>query len=135
MQLKKLAMFAYDENAVDAGGKLLVYFGIALSGREFVAGLATACFGQIAVSLNDRPQTIGEAAKRLIGTIICAFFAAMACGLPFVNSVPPVVVMGMAGALSMTLIKILDAFKRKADDSADVAAGRLLDKVKDKVGG
>ena len=135
MKLKKLAMLAYDENVADAGGKLLVYFGIALSGREFVAGLATALAGQIAVSLNDNPQTISEATKRLIGTIICAFFAAMACGLPVVNTVPPAIVMGMAGALSMTLIKILDAFKRKADNSADAAADKLLDRVKDKVGG
>jgi len=37
--------------------------------------------------------------------------------------------------LSMTLIKILDAFKRKADNSADAAAEKLLDRVKDKVGG
>ena len=59
----------------------------------------------------------------------------MACGLPVLNTVPPAIVMGMAGALSMTLIKILDAFKRKADNSADAAAEKLLDRVKDKVGG
>ena len=123
------------ETIIDSSGKLLVFFGIALSGREFVAGIATAIFGQIAVSLNDRPQTIGEAIKRLVGTILCAFFAAMACGLPIVKSFPPVIVMGMAGALSMTIIKILDAFKRKADSKADQAADKILDNVKDRFGG
>jgi len=134
---KMIHLFALDEPeaVVDASGKLLVFFGIALSGREFVAGIATAIFGQIAVSLNDRPQTIGEAIKRLVGTILCAFFAAMACGLPIVKSFPPVIVMGMAGALSMTIIKILDAFKRKADSKADQAADKILDNVKDRFGG
>ena len=123
------------ETVVDAGGKLLVYFGIALSGREFVAGIATAIFGQIAVSLNDRPQTVGEGIKRLIATIICAFFAALACGMPVVKEFPAVIVMGMAGAMSMTILKVIDAFKRKADSRADEAADKILDRVKDKFGG
>ena len=134
---KMIHLFALDEPeaVVDASGKLLVYFGIAMSGREFVAGLAVAIFGQIAVSLNDRPQTIGESVKRLVATMICAFFAALACGMPVVKEFPSVIVMGMAGALSMTIIKILDAFKRKADSKADQAADKILDNVKDRFGG
>lgn len=136
--LKKIAtLFAVEEPgaAVDASGKLLVYFGIAITGQEFAAGLATAVFGQVAISLNDRPQTVGEAARRLIGTILCAMFAAMCSGLPIVKSIPTVVLMGLAGAFSMTLLKILDAFKKKADNSADAAADKIMDGVKNKLGG
>jgi len=132
---KMIHLLALDdpETLMDASGKLLVFFGIALSGREFVAGIATAIFGQIAVSLNDHPKTAGEASKRLVGTILCAFFAAMISGMPIVNNIPAVVLMGMAGALSMCIIKVMDAFKKKADNSADAIADKLIDRVKDKL--
>ena len=130
-----IQLLALDEPAtlVDAGGKALMYFGIAISGREFSAGMATAIFGQIAVSLNDPPKTTGEATKRLIGTVLCAFFAAMISPMPIVNNIPVAVLMGCAGALSIPLVKIFSAVKNKADSSADAIADKIVDNVKNKL--
>lgn len=113
--------------------KVLLYFGIAMSAQQFAAGMATAIFGQVAVSLNDKPSSLGEALKRLVSTIVCAFFAAMVSGLPIVRDVPKVVLMGLAGAFATCLIKILGSVKRRGDKEVDSIADKIVDAAKNRI--
>lgn len=135
---KLLAFLAWDD-AESAAGAMLIYFGIGISSKEMVAGMAVAMMGQVLVSLNDPPITKSDAAKRLIGTILCAFLAAMVSGWatksgwPLVKDIPTVVLMGCAGALSMTIIKIIGKYQKNVDNSADAIADKLFDKSKDKL--
>lgn len=129
--------WVFSEEHADTGAvvlsKFLLYFGIAMSTQQFAAGMATAIFGQVAVSLNDKPQSLGEVFKRLIGTMLCGTFAAMASGMPIVKEIPTVVLMGLAGAFSMCLIKLFDAVRKRGDKEVDNIADKIIDAAKDRI--
>ena len=139
MKISRMLGYLFWDDPDSTAWKILIYFGIGVSGREFVAGMAVAMCGQIAVSLNDPPKTKGEAAKRLIGTLLCALFAAMFSGWaakgnwPVVADIPTVILMGCAGALSMSIIKIMGKYQKNVDNSADAIADKLFDKSKDRL--
>ncbi len=137
MKMAKLLGYVLWEDPDSKAWKFLIYFGIGVSSREMVAGMATAVMGQVCVSMSDPPKTRGEAAKRLIGTILCAFFAAMTSGWavkgnwPVVSDIPTVILMGCAGALSMSIIKVMGRYQKNVDNSADALADKLFEKSKD----
>lgn len=139
MKIHKLLGYVLFEDPDSTAWKFLIYFGIGISSREMVAGMAVAMMGQVLVSLNDPPLTKSNAAKRLIATILCAFLAAMVSGWatksgwPLVKDIPTVVLMGCAGALSMTIIKIVGKYQKNVDNSADAIADNLFEKSKDKL--
>jgi len=139
MKIPKLLGYVLWEDPDSTAWKFLIYFGIGISSREMVAGMAVAMMGQVLVSLNDPPKSRADAAKRLIATILCAFLAAMVSGWatksgwPLVKDIPAVVLMGCAGALSMTIIKIVGKYQKNVDNSADAIADKLFDKSKDKL--
>lgn len=137
--MRKLVAYLLWEDPDSTTWKVLIYFGIGISSREMVAGMAVAMMGQVLVSLNDPPTTKANAAKRLVATILCAFLAAMVSGWatksgwPLFKDIPAVVLMGCAGALSMTIIKIIGRYQKNVDNSADAIADKLFDKSKDKL--
>jgi cyanate permease len=137
--MRRLIAFLFLDDPDSTAWKMLIYFGIGISSREMVAGMTVAMMGQVLVSLNDPPVTKSNAAKRLVATMLCAFLAAMVSGWatksgwPLVKDIPAVVLMGCAGALSMTIIKIAGKYQKNVDNSADAIADKLFEKSKDKL--
>lgn len=137
--MRRLLAFFLWEDHESTAWKFLIYFGIGISSREMIAGMAVAMMGQVLVSLNDPPKTKADAAKRLIGTILCAWLAAMVSGWatrsgwPLVKDIPTVVLMGCSGALSMTIIKVIGKYQKNVDNSADAIADKLFERSKDKL--
>lgn len=137
--MRRLLAFFLWEDPESTAWKFLIYFGIGISSREMIAGMAVAMMGQVLVSLNDPPKTKADAAKRLIGTILCAWLAAMVSGWatrsgwPLVKDIPTVVLMGCSGALSMTIIKVIGKYQKNVDNSADAIADKLFERSKDKL--
>lgn len=118
---------------VTASNQILLTLGIALATQEFTAGVIVACLGQVAVSLQDPPGTWWELIKRVVGTLIVAYIAAICCGE--IGTIKPyyMLIMGVSGAFSMVLIKVLGLVKKKAESRAEPVADKIIGIAQDKL--
>ncbi len=112
--------------------KVLLILGISLAAHEFTAGVVVASLGQVAVSLQDPPATKWELIKRVVGTLIVAYIAALCCGE--IDMLKPwyMLIMGVSGAFSMVLIKVLGLVKKKAESRAEPVADKIIGIAEDK---